>query len=331
MFNNAWGIIDRSKRGIAITGESIRFAVKNLDVVCIYLIGAVVSTLLAVGVAAIPFGLGVSGRVELFIILSLMVSVGVYAFTMFFWHGIAVHLIGSRMLGETLHVRTAVSDVLDRPGIFGKWAVITTVVKMLAVLSNMDDEKKNSTIQLLPQISVLSLYRTATFFIHPTLLFYSLDETKAEISQALSVYAKRIIEVLAMKTAMTIVTVILVIVGVAMIVCFAVLLPVLAVTATGSGIGIVGVFVATPVLAGAAILFLAGIAWSVDKLLFDIGKTAVYLDSEAPVVELHGFDQAVIHPDDGVNREDIFRSNAPQAVINRFQSWSGDGSFQHRV
>lgn len=331
MFSNAWGIIDRSKRGISIAVESIKFGIRNIDIVFIYLIGSILSTLFAVSIAVVPWFFGVLTRSGVFFVASILASAGMYAFTMFFWHGIAVHLVGSRMLGDELGIRTAVRDVLDRPSILAKWALITAVVKMLAVLSNSDDTSNKSVFRFIPKVSVLSIYRTATFFIHPTLVFYSSNDTREEISQALYVYASRIVEVLAMKAAMTIFTVILVTGGVALIISSVILVPFLALTVEMPSIAIVSLFAATPILAVGAIIFLAGITWSLDKLLFDIGKTAVYLDSEAPVENLEGFNQTVIHPSEDLDREAIFRSNAPEAVINRLQTWSGSGEFRHRL
>lgn len=323
--------MSRGKRGIVIAFESIKFAVRNLDVVFIYLIGVLTSVFLAVGIGAVPWGVGVVTGSELFFVVSALTVVGIYTIGMFFSHGVAVHLIGSRMLNDELGIRAAINDVFNRPRVLAKWAVITAVVTMLSKLSQYKEDNNNAILDVFPAISFISLYRTATFFIHPTLIFYSSDDTKEELSQALAVYAKRIVEVLAMKAALTIFIAGLVVTGVALIVSTVVFVPFIVLSGGETGFSPVQAFLAAPLIAAGAIVFVAVVAWNLNKLIFDIGKTAVYLDSEAPVDDLHGFNQAVMHPDDDTNREAIFKSNVPQAVIETLESWSGSGTFQRRL
>lgn len=91
-------------------------------------------------------------------------------------------------------------------------------------------------------------------------------------------------------------------------------------------------FFASPfILLGGVMLVFVG-AWAFEQFLFDIGKTAVYLTSEAPTDALTGFDTSKLDTDhDATDRKEVFRSSVPNAVITRLENWAGNGEFQHRL
>lgn len=310
--------LKRIKYGFSLSIESLKFSVKNLDVSLLYVIGSIL--------ASVPAWIGYYIVSNLFELLGFagystlaggVASVGIYTFVFFFVRGTIVHITGARMLGENVSLIDGIRNVSQNPELFLRWAVIKAVVRMLYRLSRQSNNNIAGRILRYFADMAMSIWKAATYFILPTLTFYSSDDTKAEAAQSIYVLRKRYLEIASVKIA----TMVLYIVGFFFWIFLAMTI---VIGGFSAGFPIAGILLFFVTVFGGMLLF-----WLISMYMRDVVRTALYLESEAPE-KVTGFNTSVFGaeiPDDETVRKDF----VPNSVEEFLEKHKGDGKFEDRL
>lgn len=313
--------IPRIKYGFSLTIESAVFTVKNADISLLYILGLFL--------ALIPAGIILTtttiltelfGNDAISLVGYTLASI-TYLFTTFYVRGTVIHITGGRMIGKNITIIDGIKDIVFQPVVFLKWAIITSIVQTLFKLAR-NTNKKNSigaiaSVVLQIILSGLHLiWQAATYFILPTLIFYSSNQTKDQSLQSISVLRKRYIEIASVKLTSTVIFAITAIIGILLSIGL------LYFSVFTQSLGFISLSIGT-------ILVMFAVIYLFITYLNDVTRTALYLESEAPekVTEFNTDLFGATIP----NEEQIRKDYINTFVESKIGGWEPDGEFKHKL
>lgn len=314
--------IPRIKYGISLTLESALFTVKNPDISILYVVGLILALIPAGSIlalttllAATPFG---TDTVSL---IGYTLASITYLFTLFYVRGTVIHITGGRMIGKRITLLDGIKDIVFQPFVFFKWAVITSLVKTLFKLArNTDNRKSIGTIAAVILQIILSglqlIWQAATYFILPTIIFYSSNRTTDQALQSISVLRKRYLEIASVKLTSTVLFFLTAVFGVI------VSIGLVSLSAITQSIGFISLTIGI-------IIFLFATIYLFITYLNDVTRTALYLESEAPekVTEFNTDLFGATIPSEEQIKNDYINS----VIESKIGDWEPNGEFKHKL
>ena len=325
---NIMSYLSRAKYGFSLTAEAVKFSILNFDVSILYLFGLVIASIPAVLTSiGLYWFLTLIGFNSPDLVMS--VGVAIYVFTFFYVRSTIVYIIGSRMLGEKISVLKGIRSVLNNLHLYNKWAVIILLVTF--VLDYADRKNNGSFLSYFTSIGTL-VWKATTYFILPTLTFFSSDDIREEAAQSVFVLRKRYIEISAAKIASAIIMRIMLV----LLVLFAISTVVLGLfgtinlanleyTTLGGGSFFLTILTFIVIIFGGYMLI-----WLFITYLQDVVRVALYLESEAPKEEINGFDTSLFDAEIP-NEEKVQKDFIPEEVEEYLQKQTRNGEFKVRI